>query len=229
MLENFGQTQKDLLKFLLKKKSGITIDEAAAHLKITRTATKQHLLSLEQHGYVEIAGKNTTGGRPSSSFRLSPKGLEIFPKQYSWFSELMLSSLAEEKSPLQMRKWFKSLAVKVAKDLKADFKSLPPDQKIHRLSKVMTELSYETQVKRKSDQPFPTIEASNCVFHALASKYPEVCEFDLTLLRELTQMNVDHVACMLEGTDSCKFNFKKLNGKNTINAEITTAQKGETL
>lgn len=230
MLDSFGETQKDLLKFLLKRKSGITVDEATLHLNVTRTATKQHLIALENLGYIEVAGKNATGGRPSSLYRLSTKGLNLFPKQYSWFSELMLTSIAKEKSSKDLRKWFKHLAQKVAKDLKPDLKTLSADQKIQRISKVMNELNYEAQLKKKMDSALPSVEASNCVFHALATKHPEVCEFDLTLLKELSGMEVQHTSCMLHGTDSCQFSFKKINGKkNTKTAELTTAEKGDLL
>lgn len=225
MLMKFGETQRKFLGFLLKRKSGVTLDEAAEELGVARTAAQQHLTALNQLGYLEPAGKNLTGGRPSQSYRLSEKGLELFPKQYSWFSELMLKAIHQEKGSEGLKDWLKTLASSVAKAFEDQMKPLSSDQKIKEVSKIMASLNYEAATKKKN--PFSTIEASNCVFHALAHKYPEVCEFDLQLLRSLTGLNVNHETCMLSGSDSCKFSFaSQVRSKKKITAE-PTAENGD--
>jgi predicted ArsR family transcriptional regulator len=51
------------------------------------------------------------------------------------------------------------------------------------------------------------IEADNCVFHELARKNPEVCQFDLALLSTFTDSNVEHQECMAKGGNVCRFKF----------------------
>ena len=53
----------------------------------------------------------------------------------------------------------------------------------------------------------PTIEADNCIFHNLAMKNPEICQFDLALLSTFTDSTVDHVECMAKGGNVCRFKF----------------------
>jgi predicted ArsR family transcriptional regulator len=48
MFYGFGQRQRELLEKLLHRKSGLTIDELAKELGITRNAVQQHALSLEK-------------------------------------------------------------------------------------------------------------------------------------------------------------------------------------
>ncbi|HWO38699.1 MAG TPA: HTH domain-containing protein, partial [Candidatus Acidoferrum sp.] len=47
-----GDTQQRLLSQLLNCKSGLTIDEIAVRLEISRSAVKQHLTGLERNGFV---------------------------------------------------------------------------------------------------------------------------------------------------------------------------------
>src|SRR5438874_13494469 len=96
MVEVFGDRQQDLLKLLLKKRQGLKIEQISEELGITRPATRAHLVALERLGYVERGELVASGGRPSQSYRLSQKGYDLFPKQYSWFSEILLESLNQK-------------------------------------------------------------------------------------------------------------------------------------
>jgi len=50
-----------------------------------------------------------------------------------------------------------------------------------------------------------TIEAYNCVYHDLAQKHEEICEFDRTLISTLLNKNIDHEECMAKGDAVCRF------------------------
>jgi predicted ArsR family transcriptional regulator len=70
----------------------------------------------------------------------------------------------------------------------------------------MTELGYEAQATQDKRQP--AIEACNCLYHHVAAVHPEVCEFDLALLRGVTGADVEHEECMVRGGSVCRFRFK---------------------
>jgi predicted ArsR family transcriptional regulator len=52
------------------------------------------------------------------------------------------------------------------------------------------------------------IEATNCVFHHLATRFPEVCHFDLALLSTFVGRPVVHDECIVRGGHVCRFSFK---------------------
>ena len=54
-------------------------------------------------------------------------------------------------------------------------------QKVEQLAAVMDELGYDAHTT-KDVGGAPAIEADNCIFHELAMKDPEICQFDLALL-----------------------------------------------
>ena len=53
-------------------------------------------MALERDGYVSKTAPRKTGGRPQNVYVLTEEGTNLFPKQYSWFSKLLIQTLREE-------------------------------------------------------------------------------------------------------------------------------------
>jgi predicted ArsR family transcriptional regulator len=218
VLNTFTERQQDLLKLLLKKKRGLQSDEIAAGLKISRPALRQYLVALERQGYVERAELLVTGGRPSQTYRLTRKGLDLFPRQYSWYSEAHLENLKKEMGSAGLRDEMEQLGREIGMQAAASTAGTANiagenlKARVERVASLMNDLAYQAETaltgKELPGAP-PVIEASNCVFHTLASKYPEICQFDIGLLSQLTEAQVNHEQCILRGGDSCRFRFKE--------------------
>lgn len=71
----------------------------------------------------------------------------------------------------------------------------------------MRELGYQSGSIDPANGKLPAIEATNCVFHSLAQRYPEVCYFDLALMSEVVGSDVIHDECMVRGGNVCRFIF----------------------
>lgn len=207
MLELLGRRQKDLLKLLLRHKGGLTVDELGTRLQVTRNAIRQHLAVLESDGFVQHGESKATGGRPTQLYVLSQKGRELFPRQYSWLAQLMLDSVKQESGGDALRKRLGALGTKVGNQLRAQNPALRTRaDRVLKLAELMEQLGYNTASTTVLD---PTvISADNCVFHDLALKDPEVCQFDLALLSTFTDSRVDHQECMAKGGHVCRFKFR---------------------
>ncbi len=210
MFYGFGQRQQELLEALLINKEGSTIDELSTQLGITRTAVQQHTLALEQGGYVERGNLTTTGGRPSQVYVLSQKGNELFPKQYSWFSELLLNSLKSELGEEGLEDKMRQIGRQLSEGLKNKIAGLDSRQKIEGVSKMMAELGFKAEAVVEEEGELPVIQASNCVYHQLAQEFEEVCQLDIALLESLLDGNVSHEECMVRGGKVCKFKIEGL-------------------
>jgi len=209
MLEAFGDTQKNILSALRDRKDGLTADQLADHVSVTRTAIRQHMQALEQLGYTQQASQRETGGRPAILYKLSDKGFDLFPKQYGWFSELMLQSLRNAGGSAALEERMRDMGRAVALSLAPSLVGKSEAEKVEAVVAVMNQLAYEAKLVPMADsQAGRGIEATNCVYHALASKFPEVCELDRELLRGLLG-EVDHQTCMVRGGASCRFAFPK--------------------
>ena len=207
MLELLGRRQKDLLQLLLRHKDGLTVDELGAKLAVTRTAVRQHLAALTGEGLVTPGASKATGGRPTQLYVLSEKGRGLFPRQYSWLAQLMFESMKEQAGGAGLRRRLAAMGTRVGTQLRAQHPALRTRQdKVLKLAELMEQLGYSTAQTTVLD---PTvISADNCVFHDLALKDPDVCEFDLALLSSFTDSRVEHQECMARGGHVCRFKFR---------------------
>lgn len=207
MLEIIGKRQKELLQLLLRNKAGLTVDELAAQLRITRNAVRQHLAALGTDGLVATTATRPSGGRPQQLYTLTDRGNEVFPRHYSWFARLAIESITREHGTAGLRKRLVEMGAAVAEQLRAQHPGPESrQQKVVRLAEVMDQLGYNARTAAGSDKA-PVIEADNCVFHELAMKNPEICQFDLAMMSAATDSRIDHQECMARGGNVCRFKF----------------------
>lgn len=187
-------------------------DEIADSLGVSRPAIRQHLLALERHGYVERGERITTGGRPGQTYRLTQSGNDLFPKQYSWFSEVMLDALKKETGEKGLESFMQRLGTDVGAQSAEKMKGKSLRERVEAAATLMNDLAYQAETtftgKEQAGAP-PVIEATNCVYHALATRFPQICSFDIALLTQLTGAQVTHEQCIVRGGGTCRFRFKK--------------------
>ena len=205
MFYGFGLRQQQLLQALLEQKSGLTVDELTRTLNITRTAVNQHLMALEKGGYVRKDRLTQTGGRPGYSYVLTELGYDLFPKQYAWFSELLLESLREELGEKGLEKYLRKLGAQLSSSLQKRMQGLTQTQCVDEAANILRELGYSASASDKGK----TIEATNCVYHELAKKSNEVCQFDISLLTTLLNADIEHQSCMAHGENCFRFKVVK--------------------
>jgi Predicted transcriptional regulator len=150
MISAYGDRQQHLLKLLLTTKAGLTVESLSQQLDISRNAVRQHLASLELEGLVAKGVTRPTGGRPEQSYVLTPKGHELFPRKYSWFSELLIESLRDETSPEHLRQRFIEMGKRVGAQLPG--MTGGPAERIKQMTNVMRDLGYESTMRGGSSR-----------------------------------------------------------------------------
>jgi predicted ArsR family transcriptional regulator len=210
MITLLGLRQQQLLTLLLQNKFGLTVEDLSKGLRITDNAVRQHLTALERDGMVVKGETQSTGGRPEQLFVLTTAGLELFPRHYSWFAELLIGSLREEQGTDAVRERLGSMGKAVGRQVATRLAGAKDRaERIRALSEIMRELGYQSGSVDPANEKLPAIEATNCVFHSLAQRYPEVCHFDLALMSEVVNCDVIHDECMVRGGHVCRFKFKE--------------------
>ncbi|HEY4318308.1 MAG TPA: HTH domain-containing protein [Herbaspirillum sp.] len=209
MLEMIGPRHKEFLELLIRNKTGLTVENFSGSLGITRNAVRQHLATLETHAMVAKSATRPSGGRPEQLYVLTEKGAGFFPRQYSWFAQLLIETVEQEVGEEQLGERLAAMGEKVAKGLLAGAApqgDLPAQ--VRKLAGVMEDIGYKIDRDAPADKEgMPIIEAGNCVFHDLAKKQPHVCRFDLALLSTFTDGKVVHEECMVKGGNVCRFKF----------------------
>jgi DeoR family transcriptional regulator, suf operon transcriptional repressor len=203
-----GNSQQQVLAQLLERKSGATLEELVNSVGLSRTAVNQHLMGLERDGYVRKAAPRKTGGRPQHIYVLTEEGTNQFPKQYSWFSKLLIETLREQVGEEQVGKYMYELGVKKSAMLIPRLVGKNRAERIAEIVKIMNETGFSARTVSPNDpDKLPRVECRNCVYHDLSKDYPEVCRFDIGFLSGLMGAEVEHQACMQRGSDTCRFRF----------------------
>lgn len=208
-MNSISENQQRILDFLLENNDGATLEELSVFLGVTKTATKEHVLKLLSRDYLDFNDSKGEVGRPKRRYYLTEGGKEVFPRQYSWLSMMLLELLAEDMGGTAVSKIMHSLADKVAATMKSRFTSLPVGSKrFQEISNILNELGYRSSVKQSDLRKGVVIEATNCVYHSVAKTHPELCQFDIRLIEKISGLNVKLEACIARGGSVCRFCIK---------------------
>lgn len=209
MTERMSSRQYQILELLLKNKMGLSINEIASTLSISRNAVQQHFIPLENNGYLEKGSFKKTGGRPVRLFILTEQGINCFPKQYAWFSELILADLKEEMGRNAFQRYLQKLGASLSEKLMPQFEGKSLEQRMRLLVEVMEDLGYQAKIKQPAENEGAVIEAYNCIYHDLAQKYEEICELDKVLISTLLDKDIELVECMAKNGHACRFRISQ--------------------
>ena len=205
MADHLRSRQRQLLELLLENKEGLCIDEMAKALAISRNAVQQHISVLDVEGYLQAGELNKTAGRPVRRYIITEAGINSFPKQYAWFSTLMLSELKNEIGSEAFTRYMQRLGNKLSSGYHHRFTGKPLEERHEELLKIMDDLGFKTDKKTMADGNALTVKAYNCIFHDLAQTHPEICQFDIALMTALLEKNVTLNQCMAKGGSACCF------------------------
>jgi len=202
-------TRQGILDQLLEHKNGMTVDEIIAAVGISRTAVNQHLIALERRNFIQKGSPRKTGGRPVQTYILTQEGTNQFPKQYSWFSALLVSTLRSELGPERLDRYMFDLGMKTSASLIPRLVGKTRSERITETVAIMNEAGFRAaEIDPEGASKLSRVECTNCVYHDLTKDYPEVCRFDIGFLSGLMGTEVEHQTCMQRGSDTCRFRFK---------------------
>jgi DeoR family transcriptional regulator, suf operon transcriptional repressor len=203
-----NSSQQAVLDHLLQRKAGATLDELVKQIGLSRTAINQQLISLEGQGFIRKSEPRKSGGRPQHVYVLTDEGTNLFPKQYSWFSKLLIQTLRQEIGEEQVSKYMYNLGVKLSAGLIPRLVGKNRAERIDEIVKIMNETGFvATTVPASGDEKIPRVECRNCVYHDLSKDYPEVCRFDIGFLSGLMGAEVEQQSCIQRGSETCRFKF----------------------
>jgi len=205
-----SEKQNSIIEFLLDNPAGADIQLLVEHLDITKTAVREHLIKLETRGLILCQDDDTKVGRPKKLYSLTPSGHESLPRQYSWLSILLLEELTQSLDATNVKNILKNLAKRVIKDFRqSNDKKANSKETIKEATKLLCDLGYRALTKQSDIRKGAIIEATNCVYHTVAKSHPVLCEFDIAVLENLTEMKVELTKCIAKNDSACQFCIKE--------------------
>lgn len=195
-------TRDALLTELLRvKPGGLTLDELADHLGVTRNAVRQQVTTLERDGLVAPNGTRPSGRRPSKTYGLTEQGREVFPRSYDLLSLSMLRAVRERVGDEAAEQILAAMADDLAQEWLPRLANLEPQARLAAVVEKMNQLGYHAKVAADGS----SIEAINCIFHHVAQETRAVCRFDERIISTMLGSEIRLTSCMAEGQGSCVF------------------------
>lgn len=202
-LEALPESRQSLLQ-TLKQLGNATAGELAEHLKLTREATRQQLLLLQEQGLVESHPRNQTGaGRPALVFSLTNQGEHLFPKHYDRMTVLLVDTVAEELGKEQLSKLLSAVTDKQVAEWQDQLKGKTLKEKLEALKHFYFENDPYTQVVE--DENGLWLIEQNCPFLNLAVERPALCSVTVSTLTRLLGVNVKREKRFQNGDGQCAF------------------------
>lgn len=205
MPQKINSRQHEILEHLLENRTGLSVEALATALSISRTAIQQHFVKLEGDGYIKKITLNKTAGRPVTLYGITDKGINFFPKQYAWFTGLVISDLQEEMGEEAFTAYMGRLGKKLAGQLQGQFAGKNAEERVRQLMMIMGDLGFQVQQDVDTATQQAVIKARNCIYHDVAQQYLALCEFDRALMAGLLEKDVQQLSCMAKGDCACHF------------------------
>lgn len=196
---NLSEARRRLLDQVMRR-NGVTVEELADSLEVSRTAVQQQVTGLERDGLLKVSGQRSTGGRPSRAYSLTEAALELFPRSYARLADDMLRSVRTLFGEEGLERMLVKMADELASELAPRLEGKEGLERLLEVAAILTELGYDATV---DDQG--RLRAANCVFHQLARSSRAVCRYDQVLLHRLLGDQVHQQSCITEGTAACVF------------------------
>jgi predicted ArsR family transcriptional regulator len=184
-------TRRELL-LLLRTRPGITVNELAKALSLSVVAVRRHLDALVGELLVEQVPAARAGvGRPASGWRLSPAGLEVFPRRYDALALDLLEDLAEEAGADVVNAVLARRTEKLVTQYEAELDGLTdPADRLRAIASLRDQAGYLTECREGEDGDVLLVE-NNCAVHRVAAAHSEICTMELVLFRRVLGPDVD--------------------------------------
>ncbi len=165
-----GNSKTTILSSLLYEDK--TLEQLSGIMMVNKNAVKEHLSYLENHSLVSSYFVRAKAGRPKKYYKLTMKGMQIFPKQYINFSSMLLKEVENEIGTVRLNGILMKIAEDMVKEVSSDsiaLASLTRDEKLEKIGEyvnILNRLGYYAKMEVEGDTV--KIIRHNCVFYELA-------------------------------------------------------------
>jgi DeoR family transcriptional regulator, suf operon transcriptional repressor len=174
---------------LLRGAAGLTADDMASKLGLTRSAVRAHLTGMERDGVVRRAGQRPGTTRPSHVFELTPEVEQLLSSAYIPLLTSLADTFADALSTDQVEAILRQAGKRLAGELSRGKRFAGSlGTRVAMVSEMINEqLGALTHVKRNGGY---VIQGKGCPLAALTGKHPGVCLAIESLIAEMLRVPV---------------------------------------
>lgn len=188
----------------LKKAQPLTAKELAERFSVTPNALRRHLKELEADGLVRHEREVRGVGGPTYAFTLSSAGEALFPRAYEAALLDAIEVVRELNGIDGVVEMFERHWTSATREAEPELAQLPLSERARRLAEVLTTEGYMAEAEAHSSTDV-TIRQHNCAIHAVAQRFPEVCDAEARFIAGTLGASVERQSHILEGCNACEY------------------------
>lgn len=195
-------TRQQILE-LLKKSGGMTVDELSHALGISTMGVRQHLAILEKEGLIQDEKRRGKMGRPAHIYFLSPRGNELFPRQYESLAISILETIAEMDGREKINNIFERHMEHMYQTYAPYVLGRDLRTRIEELARLQQNRGFMAEWTEEADGFY--LREHNCTIARVAQRFPQACRYELALFQKLLGVKMQRVRCMANGDPCCEY------------------------
>jgi len=189
----------------MQRNGSATIKDLEERLRVTTTAVRQHLNTLQGEGYIERRRVLDAGvGRPHHAYFLTEKAREVFACNCDDLALTLLEEVfaleGQERTALLLARVGGKLAQRYAQSVR----STVLQERVGELAAALYTKGVLTDVTAHDNDTI-ILKTYNCPYHELAQEHREICDMDEGMIRQVLGSEVNLSSCIMDGHTGCSF------------------------
>lgn len=206
---------------ILKREESATVNELAEKLDMAPVSVRHHLDLLIGDGLVATprVQRNAGAGRPQQIYALTAEAHAYFPNRYRELASSALTVLKQTLPPDILLTTMHDFAHRTATQALPGLSGLTPAQRVQVSVHLLNDMGYMAGYEAANGDM--VLHTCNCPYADLAGEHQELCHMDLSLVGELTGLEVERIHHIANGDGRCSY---RLCPRNSLPApELSTA------
>ena len=203
-VENILKQSRSAIIDLLKVNGAMSVGQLAQTLEVSKVCVRRHLGLLESDGLVAFEEERHERGRPRFIYRLTEKARCLFPQIYDEFAKEVLAQIQRHFGVEALQRILRSRADELIDQLKEKLSGKNFDERVKSLTKEINAKGYRADARRMKDGAY-RLRQRNCPTESVAVAYPQVCEEELRVYREVLGCEVVRECRIADGERKCEF------------------------
>lgn len=187
----------------LKQHQPLSAKALADHHGVSVTAVRRHLKELELDQLVVYRREQRGHGAPTFAYHLTPEGEALFPKRYQEALTAALAFVERHGGREAVGQFFAEHFGEEAEKLRAQLAAASLEERLAAVAALLSRQGF--MAEWTTDGTAVRIAEHNCAMHAVAERFPEVCQEELEFLKAVLGTAVERKSHIVAGCNACEY------------------------
>ena len=219
-------TRRHILRLVVEE-GPVSVVQLAQELSLTTAGIRRHVAALEEAGEITVHTGAVPGragrGRPARRYVATPRGQEVLTSAYSDLAAQALEFLAQLGGQDAVRDFARQRVADMSTRHGDAVAAAGPDvaDRVSALAAALSADGYAASVRPLPGGRAIQLCQGHCPVHAVATRFPELCEAEAQLFSRLLGVHVQRLSTLASGGHVCTTHVPTTGSTSTTHVPTT--------